>query len=92
MNLLKRHPAKLSFKRKRFKVALVASFLAKLLQFFDALALIPCDSNLTMQKSLANLRIMNDLSTFSGVNLPRSFMMLNIVCRACFYLLPRAGT
>lgn len=34
LNLLKRHPAKLSLKRKRFKAALDDSFLAQLLQYF----------------------------------------------------------
>lgn len=34
LNLLKRHPAKLSLKRKRFKAALDDSFLTQLLQFF----------------------------------------------------------
>lgn len=34
LNLLKRHPAKLSLKRKRFKAALDDSFLVQLLQFF----------------------------------------------------------
>jgi predicted transposase YbfD/YdcC len=34
LNLLKRHPAKLSLKRKRFKAALDDSFLAQLLAFF----------------------------------------------------------
>lgn len=34
LNLLKRHPAKLSLKRKRFKAALDDSFLTQLLQYF----------------------------------------------------------
>jgi predicted transposase YbfD/YdcC len=34
LNLLKRHPAKLSLKRKRFKAALNDSFLAQLLDYF----------------------------------------------------------
>jgi predicted transposase YbfD/YdcC len=34
LNLLKRHPAKLSLKRKRFKAALDETFLAQLLQYF----------------------------------------------------------
>lgn len=34
LNLLKRHPAKLSLKRKRFKAALDDSFLTELLQYF----------------------------------------------------------
>jgi predicted transposase YbfD/YdcC len=34
LHLLKRHPAKLSLKRKRFKAALDDTFLAQLLQFF----------------------------------------------------------
>jgi hypothetical protein len=34
LNLLKRHPAKFSLKRKRFKAALDDSFLAQLLQYF----------------------------------------------------------
>jgi predicted transposase YbfD/YdcC len=34
LNLLKRHPAKLTLKRKRFKAALDDSFLALLLQYF----------------------------------------------------------
>jgi predicted transposase YbfD/YdcC len=34
LNLLKRHPAKLSLKRLRFRAALDDSFLAQLLQYF----------------------------------------------------------
>lgn len=34
LNLLKRHPAKLSLKRKRFKAALDNSFLVQLIQYF----------------------------------------------------------
>ena len=34
LNLLKRHPPKLSLKRKRFKAALDDTFLTQLLQFF----------------------------------------------------------